>query len=179
MKYKLSKLVIGLAAVCAFSGQAFAGGGTIPVISDPDLDGTFIGSFSDSIPKLSVAHSFSDVFTFTLTSAEAGSIVLNAKTNSSSLSGLKFTLEDMTTSKVWNSSNQVLGTTKSSGLNVNSLAAGLYDLTVMGNDVKNKTGTVTGNFTITPVPEPTEGALLLSGLGLFGFIAARRGRSEA
>ena len=36
------------------------------------------------------------------------------------------------------------------------------------------TGYDTISIAVSPVPEPTEGALLLTGLGLFGFIAARR-----
>jgi hypothetical protein len=41
---------------------------------------------------------------------------------------------------------------------------------------KESGGTFNGLVTVTPVPEPASGALLLAGLGLFGFISRRRHR---
>lgn len=186
MKYKLSKLVIGLAAVCAFSGQAVAGG-AIAVVSDPDGDHTYIGEEASKIGFSDVVTGagsiFHDAFTFSLTGKEAGNIVLNGLTTSANIHGLNFTLYELTKPTLaqdpsWSSTNTVKFGATYDGLTA-KLGAGNYELIFSGTEANGKKGTITGNFTITPVPEPTEGALLLSGLGLFGFIAARRSRNQA
>ena len=63
-----------------------------------------------------------------------------------------------------------LSTMNFSGLNT----ADIYKLTVAGDLVSGIShGSYTGSVSIDPVPEPAESALMLSGLGLLGFIAAR------
>jgi hypothetical protein len=53
------------------------------------------------------------------------------------------------------------------------LAIGAYTLTVSGSNSVG-VGTYTGNLAIATVPEPETYALMLAGLGVVGFIAARR-----
>jgi len=56
-----------------------------------------------------------------------------------------------------------------------NIGSGKYTLDITSNVGSNSP--ISGyNFLVTaaPVPEPTEGALLFSGIGLLGFIAARR-----
>jgi hypothetical protein len=58
-----------------------------------------------------------------------------------------------------------------------TLGAGDYILEVRGDVTGTAGGSYAGVLNISPVPEPGEWALLLSGFGLIGFIAARRGRN--
>ncbi len=46
-----------------------------------------------------------------------------------------------------------------------------------GANANNDSHSVTLNFPAAPVPEPTEGALMMSGIGLLGFVASRRKKS--
>jgi len=188
MKYKLSKLIIGLAAVCAFSGQAVAASYSLPVNSNGDgTYSAYFGSFLDnSEPTLGgnlSASNLSDVFSFSLSPISSGPISISASTSSAALTGLSFSIYDVTTSTpVATSSNGPDGSGNTIAyLNTSPvLGPDNFTLTVSAGPLTGKQGGVyNGSFTISPVPEPTEGALLLSGLGLFGFIAARRGRNEA
>lgn len=55
------------------------------------------------------------------------------------------------------------------------LAAGTYSLTLMGmNSVLP--ASYGGNVSVSPVPEPESYALMLAGIGVIGFVAARRSR---
>lgn len=84
--------------------------------------------------------------------------------------------------KLYNSANSLLGTaTKDSGgnfvLNYGPLAAANdYYFNVTG----KATGVGGGNYTFTlaPVPEPESYAMLLAGLGIMGFVARRRQKSN-
>jgi len=65
-----------------------------------------------------------------------------------------------------------------------SAANGPGDYTInlaynLGTLAAGQSETIGYQFAVAAVPEPTEGALLLAGIGLLGFIAARRGRKEA
>ena len=63
-----------------------------------------------------------------------------------------------------------------SGLNTTDI----YKLTLAGGLVPGIShGSYTGSVSIDPVPEPSEYALMASGLGLFGFIASRRSKKAA
>jgi len=185
MKYKLSKLVIGLAAVCAFSGQASAGSYNLSFT--PDIYGNYFadfGSFTDGTASAGGGQltptNLSDAFSFTLSSIQAGPVTNLNVTASFVAAGpqplLQFTLTDITTStqveSVFGSGNLSISDTPTLN-SKDSYSLLVTDLT------PTVPATYNGNITISPVPEPTEGALLLSGLGLMGFIAARRNRKEA
>jgi hypothetical protein len=55
-----------------------------------------------------------------------------------------------------------------------TLGVGNYVLEIRGDVTGTAGGGYAGVLNISPVPEPGEWALLLFGLGLMGFIAARR-----
>ena len=165
---KLSKLAIGLAAVVAFSGSAFAGGGNLGALSVPS--NTF---FADNLVK----GAFTDIFTFSVPNSLADSSLTSIKLGSSSITGLNFSLYQGATLVEAGISSTTNGVT-SAYLNPAYLSAGNYSLDVTGTG-STKGGSYTGMLSVAaPVPEPTEGALLLSGLGLMGFIATRR-RNQA
>jgi len=165
---KLSKLAIGLAVVAAFSGSAFAGGGNLGTLAVPSYT-----VFGDGLVK----GSFTDVFTFSVPNSLADSSLTSIKLGSSSITGLNFSLYEGATLVEAGISSTSNGVT-SAYLNPAYLSAGNYSLDVTGTG-STKGGSYTGGLAIAaPVPEPTEGALLLSGLGLMCFIAARR-RNQA
>ncbi|MCL4472128.1 MAG: FxDxF family PEP-CTERM protein [Sulfuricella sp.] len=62
-------------------------------------------------------------------------------------------------------------------INPITLASGNYILEVRGDVAGTFGGSYAGILNISPVPEPGEWVLMLSGLGLIGFIAARRKRN--
>ena len=53
-----------------------------------------------------------------------------------------------------------------------TLSAGVYSLTISGN--AGNGASYGGNVVLTPIPEPETYALMLAGLGVVGFVAARR-----
>ncbi|HEY4373064.1 MAG TPA: FxDxF family PEP-CTERM protein [Burkholderiales bacterium] len=55
-----------------------------------------------------------------------------------------------------------------------TLAAGTYSLELRGTVTGDSGGSYSGALNLAPVPEPGTYALMLAGLGLMGFIAARR-----
>jgi hypothetical protein len=90
--------------------------------------------------------------------------------------------DNYSTLKSWNdgtSSEKISWTTTNNSKTKNITTSSDFALLINGITIRhgdhatNNTGS--GWYsTISPVPEPTEGALLLSGLGLMGFIATRR-----
>ncbi len=184
MNHKLSKLVLGLAAACAFSAQAIAG--PTPVVSTINLGllAAGNGSFTDATeaPKTS----FTDNFLFT---APTSTFDAGVQTTTQILKSITVDNINLLTAKLINTSTNttltgstILYSIPGVGSSINiantSLVAGTtYDLQVTGTVTGTKGGNFSGTYNVTPVspvPEPTEGALLLSGLGLMGFIASRR-----
>jgi hypothetical protein len=60
-------------------------------------------------------------------------------------------------------------------LNAATLAPGTYDLQIRGEVATSGSGSYGGAVSFTPVPLPAGLPLLMSGLGLLGVAAARRG----
>ena len=176
MNYKKSLLSIalGLSAVCAFSGQAMAVTTSLGPLSTPSSFGFYdtelTGAFTDNYVFSVGGSSFSS----SVTSATLGSWF--------NINGLTATL--IQTAAYGNTSGTILAAGSSAGtipgiVDVSliapvNLTAGSYDLQISGTATGSLGGTYGGNLNLSPVPEPTEGALLLSGMGLLGFIAARR-----
>ena len=194
MNNKLSKLAVGLVVALAFAGQV----GANPLISfSPDtIQGTGIqgalntssGSFV-STNALTGNLSFTDAFDVTVTAPINFNYNFTALNAPSATYGItsRFLPSLLTTQLVsWqlyavNSNNVISSTPSSTGFTAaqfsaaGSLNAGTYVLDI--NLVTGLSGLGGYQFSVsnvTPVPEPTEGALLLSGVGLLGFIAARR-----
>jgi len=71
---------------------------------------------------------------------------------------------------------QTNGTDVFGKVNFNANTQYQFDITGTFNGIKGSHATLVG--TVSAVPEPTEGALLLSGIGLLGFIAARRSKAN-
>ncbi len=171
MKFKFSKLAIGLAAVVAFSGQAMAntttslGALSVPsnlTIGDPSTSGGF----------------FTDLFTFSIPNASVATSLTSINLASSTISGLAVSLYEGASLVESGVSTNLGSFGWQASLPSVSLLAGNYSLDVTGT-ASETGGSYGGTLKVAaPVPEPTEGALLLSGLGLMGFIATRR-RNQA
>ncbi len=201
MKYKYSKLAIGLAAVCAFSGQALANSPTSPAsavwtVNDStpvpvssialsstadNLDGTFGASFAGFLSS-SAANKLTDTFKFN--SPVSGLTDISATTTSKTLKGLLLTLTDLNTQVTWTSSSSISGSATTATLTTFKLnSTDTYSLVVSDSDVNSKglpsySGNYGGSITITPVPEPETYGMMLMGLGLMGFMVRRRRNDE-
>jgi hypothetical protein len=119
-------------------------------------------------------NSYTDIYTLTITSALADFTATLAPVTSGITSrGRTVSYNSVAPTDTLTTS---LGSIKVLAPNSYQLTAGTYTLDVTSNIASGKTGTSGYNlaYAVTPVPEPTEGALLLSGIGLLGFIASRR-----
>lgn len=112
---------------------------------------------------------FQDVYSFTLDNP--GNVlgnVLAINFGPYSILGLTVTLQD--------SSFAIIGSDSSpdTGFSFSDLASGNYALNVLGYADGSSGGFYAGGFIATAVPEPSAYALMLAGLGVVGFVAARR-----
>jgi hypothetical protein len=175
MKHTLSKLAVGLVAVLAFAGQANALG--TPLAFSPISAGNY--SVAGNVLDAASTGNFTDQFSFTLLSTQ------NVNLSASSIASFPDTfalggIVPLNASNVSISIQNVIlppPPTLSSSATINTtLTKGTYNLFVSGSNIDGATGNVGFKLSgsVSPVPEPTEGALLLSGIGLLGFIAARR-----
>ncbi len=168
MNYTLSKLAIGLTSVLAFSAHANAtnisGPGSLgslttgaTVIGNNVGSGAFIDDYTFSVPT---ASSFSSAVTQTTLSIQ----------------GITFFNINNLAEKLYNTSTSSWVTNgASTSIGPLSLVAGdKYDLKITGTATGNYGGTYGGVLAVAAVPEPTESALILSGIAMLGFIAARR-----
>jgi hypothetical protein len=186
MKLQTSKLAIGLLALLAFAGEANAtlsisgstgGGGGVPIVLSPTTlsfslttQGGLVQPFtpgnSGIINSFNATGSYTDIFTITTGSSQANLLASIV----TAFAGNSFT-ETLARGV---GGAQVLFNSSSSILAANST----YILDV---NVKGGTGFsgYSMQYNLTSVPEPTESALLISGLGLVGFMVFRRKNNSA
>jgi len=112
---------------------------------------------------------FQDVYSFTI--ANPGDL----SGNISAINFIPFNILGLTVT-LQDSSFAVIGTdnTPQTGFTFSGLAAGNYALNVLGFATGSGGGFYAGGAIATTVPEPETYAMLLAGLGIVGFVAARR-----
>jgi len=157
----MKKLTILAALVAAGVSNAWAVGGPL----------TFVGNTASF--STSVSGSFTDIWTFSVAppgasaAASATNISFSGAGGITGFSGILASVP-LTGSTVPSPPIVVNVLSGFTGL----LAAGPYTLTVSGN--AGSGASYGGNVVLTPVPEPETYALMLAGLGIVGFVAARR-----
>ena len=174
MDIKLSRLFIGLIAAFAFSSHTSATTNTESATAHiGNLDNK--STFSDLYDSIEMNTNFNDYFIIKLTFPESLVIldlVSDPKGKGKSFSNLSLSIEgqpNFTIIPTGNSNEYAADW---------MLGPGKYIVDVSGTTEMRHAGmysfTAVAAPVAAPVPEPTEGALLLSGIGLLGFITARR-----
>jgi hypothetical protein len=179
---KKSLIAAALFATASFGSSAMAQtiGHTPQVV---ELTGTS-GIFGDTFAANNSGASFADRFTFAAPTAQAGSPGTTVNAVVSSIIGSPNSGLGITGLSLYNATGNTLvtsGTALTSGvvdvwtLNSSGLAAGDYYLQVSGKLNSNASAAFGGALSLTtPVPEPETYGLMLSGLGVLGFLARRR-----
>jgi len=157
----MKKLAIVLALTAASASSAWAAGGPL----------SFVGpnaSFSANVSGM-----FTDIWTFTVdppgatAATSATNVALFGGGGIASFAGMLASVPlDLT---IVNSPPVVVSLL--SGF-AGMLTPGNYSLTISGN--AGSGASYGGNVVLTPIPEPETYALMLAGLGVVGFVAARR-----
>lgn len=156
---------IAAAALVAVSGSAFAVG--------PGALGT-IDNLPITISNTPLFGNFEDIFSFSLADSGSFSGITGAVNFSGfNIQGLTVTLTDASFAVIGSDSNP------SDGFTFGGLTAGSYALSVLGFADGSSGGFYAGGFIAetAPVPEPETYALMLAGLGMVIFMAARRRQS--
>jgi len=123
-----------------------------------------------------VAGLFTDVFNFTLDDNATGKLLFSAATEDV----LSFDSVTFSGNGVSISGNRIIwdGFSLAAIEAPVNLVAGVYSITVTGNSLSVSSGySVDSTLAVSPVPEPSSIALMLGGLGLVGFMVARRKKS--
>jgi hypothetical protein len=160
---------------------------TTPLATIDDGVGGFNAYFGDSFAAAAAGSSFTDIFTFNVTTPfdAAGSITSSyldtPLTKDLLITGLNLYRYDPAT-------NQIIGNAIS-GINQTGfgqhptdswaiegfgLQRGAYALRIDGQVVGAGGGAFGADFTISPVPEPQAWGMLLAGLGILGATMGRR-----
>ncbi|MDD5363791.1 MAG: FxDxF family PEP-CTERM protein [Gallionellaceae bacterium] len=156
-------------AVALFSAGVFATGLTQAA--------TDLGTVAGSIPTTGFAApapgSFADSYVFDIATASSfgGSVTNIAIPSLFNISGLTLSLYD--------SASNLLATWGTTGGSISLAAADDYSFTVSGNATGAMGGIYSFAVSAQPVPEPGEFALMLSGLGLMGYMVRRRKNNAA
>ena len=181
----LFKSAILAAVICVSSFNAFAD--TITNLSVGPLPTSL--AYSNSFASASSGSTFWDDYIFTIPNGSANSVT--SSINLDSILGLSNLQTRLYTGSAHQTAAVVPGTLMSAwGTTVNfsptvgittvvlnpiSLLAGTYTLQVRGTVTGTSGGSYAGVLNIAqPVPEPESYAMLLTGLGLMGFMARRR-----
>jgi len=111
---------------------------------------------------------FQDVYTFTIVNpGDVEGSITATNFGPYNILGLTVTLQDSTFAVIDMDSSPSM-------FSFSGLSAGSYALNVLGFATGTSGGIYGGSFVATTVPEPETYALLLAGLGIVGFVAARR-----
>lgn len=134
--------------------------------------------FGDIFDTPTSGKTFSDQFTFTISSANLDAVVASISTNTAfDLDITGFSLINTATSAVVASGTQLsTGTLDTWTLAGVTVGAGSYALVVDGKVLGAYGGSFGGN--VNAVPEPETYAMLLAGLGVMGAIGRRKTKSS-
>lgn len=160
MKLKLSSLALATALAVGSTG-ALAAGGPIDLSSG--------SAFFGSTPT---AGGFSDLFTFTLTTASTLTASITSPVSGTQDVDISFAAVTGP-GGAFSFTSVLADPFETLTLSTPLLSAGAYSLTVVGTNTPS-IGSYGGSIAVTPVPEPETYALMLAGLGVMGFVAARR-----
>lgn len=154
-----TKLLVATVLAAASTSAFAVGPGPLGAIDNMPI------SISNIVPM----GIFQDVYSFTLANpGDLSGNVLAINFAGYNILGLTVTLQD--------SSFAVIGSDASpdTGFTFSNLAAGNYALNLLGFANGSTGGFYAGGMIATTVPEPESYALMLAGLGIVGFVAARR-----
>lgn len=169
-----------IAAVVLATASLGTGAYAAPIVTPPqalNLVGT-AAFFGNSFDINHMGDTFSDHFTFSVSGTPSNLEAIVASISRSATTGLDITGLDLYTAG--NVLVQAGAPLRTGAIDVwtvasaSALLAGDYYLRVNGVVVSNSSGSYSGAMLLAPVPEPETYGMLLAGLGVVGFIAARR-----
>lgn len=169
-----------IAAVVIATASLGTGAYAAPIVTPPqalDLVGTS-AFFGNSFDINQMGDTFSDHFTFSVSGTPSNLDAIVSSISRTASTGL-----DIKGLSLYTAGNTLVkaGTSLHSGMidvwtlsTTSPLVAGSYYLQISGALVSNTSGSYGGAMMLAPVPEPETYGMMLAGLGVVGFIAARR-----